>query len=249
VNATLSEGLVSLGAQSARLRLGSAPATNLDVAAQREGLSLARGEVELWVAPSPQNAPTDLREWLTSSEQQHAACLQPSERSSYTVVHALLRQVLGAYARGSVEIARGGHGSPRVRAPRFLRDVRVSLTHTSGLAAIALARGVRVGIDAEPVDERRSAAKALMALYPQQPHASDPLFVWTATEAALKATGHGLGCTRSVVARMGARDVEVAIGGRRRGDVIRFEVWVAPWPGFQVTAAIQSGPLRIAVLG
>lgn len=123
------------------------------------------------------------------------------DRRIYVAAHALLRfaaeQVAGPWRW---RIVAGAHGKPRLEpadgAPRF------SLTHTDGLAAVALCREHEVGLDAE-ADSRDPDEAALSALALAPPEIAELdrhtdrrqrlLQLWVAKEAVAKAVGLGLG--------------------------------------------------------
>ncbi len=128
------------------------------------------------------------------------------DRESYVAAHALLRATLSQLAGGapqSWQFRPNAWGKPELVRERSLPDFRVNLSHTEGLAAIAVATGVNVGIDVESTrreDLTRELAgsvfaaaecAALDACPPEQ--LKDALFAfWTLKEAYIKAVGKGL---------------------------------------------------------
>lgn len=126
---------------------------------------------------------------------------RPVDRTRYIAAHALLRCALSALdsrAPASLPLARGMHGKP------FLSDgpkPQFNLTHTEGLAAIAL-HDRPVGCDAEPIGRRvTEAAFAMMAVEERAwlrtfdtEDARGRAFIrlWTVKEAFAKAAGPGL---------------------------------------------------------
>lgn len=122
------------------------------------------------------------------------------DRRVFVVAHALLRFVLDLRAGPwRWRIVPNAHGKPRLEpadgAPRF------SLTHTDGLAAVAIADGHDVGVDAEAAArDPDEAALAALALAPAEIADLDGvedrrqrlLRLWVAKEALAKAVGLGL---------------------------------------------------------
>src|SRR5262249_36195276 len=86
----------------------------------------------------------------------------------------------------------GEHGKPWVEGgPRF------NLSHTGGLALIAVSSTREVGIDVERADRRAHAVRRSLtarehALLGDDPHAKALLQVWCRKEALAKAIGGGL---------------------------------------------------------
>lgn len=118
----------------------------------------------------------------------------------------LLREVLAGYTAcrpGEIRFGYGAHGKPFLSGEPP-EGVQFSVSHAGDLAAVAVARGRRVGIDIEALrtgstepalplcfltDAEAAAVKTLPA------HAQAGLFlrIWTRKEALLKATGQGIG--------------------------------------------------------
>lgn len=113
-----------------------------------------------------------------------------------------LLRVLSAYLHRRVDAAEieiGAHGKPALAAGGF----DFNLSHSGGAAAVALTRGVEVGVDLESPGRSRPHA-ALARRYFCDPEAesienmpealreSAFLRLWTAKEAVLKALGRGL---------------------------------------------------------
>lgn len=93
------------------------------------------------------------------------------------------------------------HGRPTIQQPEAF-DLSFSVTNTRGLVACAVARGRRIGIDAEPVrsavpfeiSERYFATCEQAVLRAESPTMQPRRFaeLWTLKEAYLKARGVGL---------------------------------------------------------
>jgi phosphopantetheinyl transferase len=104
--------------------------------------------------------------------------------------------------------------------PRFARGPAISLAHSRGFAACAVAaRGLSIGIDLEPVGRASAAAVALIADGAERRAiargAMSPTGLWTVKEAVLKAAGAGLAEIRGVSVRdLGARFAGIDYGWR-----------------------------------
>lgn len=96
---------------------------------------------------------------------------------------------------------RGEHGRPRLRAPR--EDLDVSWSHSGERLLLALAPGVRLGVDLERLRPRPRAMDLARRFYhPREtawlealpPARREAAFVrlWCAKEAVLKAHGQGI---------------------------------------------------------
>jgi 4'-phosphopantetheinyl transferase len=165
------------------------------------------GEVHIWRIELDGAARTvaALGATLSREEQQRAARFRSIElRERWTVAHGALRCILAAYARcepGALVFREGTHGKPALTRP--VADIPFNLSHTNGLALVAIAGNGRVGIDAETVRSeievedlsRRffapaEAAEILALSRVAQPAAF--FTCWTRKEAFVKALGGGL---------------------------------------------------------
>lgn len=140
--------------------------------------------------------------------------VRPADALSYRVAHGALRMILGGHvgiAPQRLRFARGEHGKPLLRdgGPLF------SLSHSGGLALVAVSADRDVGVDVEqirPIPRAVSLAELFFTpeeartIADQPPSCRDLLFMrsWTAMEATVKAEGTGLG------------DADAAAGAWRR---------------------------------
>lgn len=146
----------------------------------------AAGEVHVWVA--------DLD---AGGETAPAARLAAARRG--------LREVLSRYLGedpDAIELAHREHGKPALADPRARLDF--NLSHSGGLALVAIAGEGPVGVDVERVGRRRDfvrlaarefggeAAAELEAAAPER-RAATFYAAWTRHEARLKCHGGGLG--------------------------------------------------------
>ncbi len=167
----------------------------------------ATGELHVW------EAKLDSTGWpgadsLPAVERERATLMQRREtRKRWVAARWALRRVLGDYldreAR-EIELTIGGHGKPALGMPSSLQ---FNLSHSAGLALVAVTDGPEVGIDVEWVETRRDAlalaSRALdetdvAAVRAADPSARPAVFhaAWTRREAIVKCLGTGLGAQR-----------------------------------------------------
>jgi 4'-phosphopantetheinyl transferase len=165
------------------------------------------GEVHVWRIDLDCAARTvaALRATLSPEEEQRAARFRSIElRERWTVARGALRSILAAYAGcepGALVFREGPHGKPALTGP--VEDIPFNLSHTGGLALVAIAGSGRVGIDAESVRSEIEVedlsrrffapveATEILALSPDAQLAAF-FTCWTRKEAFVKALGGGL---------------------------------------------------------
>jgi len=167
---------------------------------------------DLWLCPEPVSLDPDLADafadMLNETEQLRWQRFKyPQDRDRFLLVRALVRSVLGtcldippaqvrfrANAWGKPELDTGVHDGS---------SLQFNLSHTRGLAVLALAEGVPLGVDVEDLHRRvewlalaqryfaRDEVADLQALPPaaQRGHFFS---LWTLKEAYVKALGLGL---------------------------------------------------------
>lgn len=128
------------------------------------------------------------------------------DRRAYVAAHALLRTRLSQRSTGILprdwRFGATPHGKPFLLAP--LTGLDVSLSHTRGMAAVAIASGREVGVDVESFLTPRDAIKVAERFFAREEVAllraesdrvlqSEMFFaIWTLKEAVVKADGRGL---------------------------------------------------------
>lgn len=173
-----------------------------------------------------------------------------ADRDAYVTAHALRRALLTQafdLPRSAWQFVRGPYGKPEIDPALGVR-ARVNLSHTRGLAAVAVCAAHAVGIDVEGCEDRTDGGLALAERYfcPSEIallHACHPdrtleqfVRLWTLKEAYLKATGQGL--TRSL------HSVAFALDPVR----VTFPADAADDPGhWQFFEARPTGAHRLAV--
>lgn len=193
----------------------------------RSPLDVAPGEGHLWLwhhnDASAAWLQTRGERLLDRSDFARAEALQSTaERRRFLLSRASLRNTLSRHvpvAPAAWRFECDSTGRPAIAAPDLpaTRGLSFNLAHTQGLTAIAVARDVRVGVDAEcvlrpqrPESWRRALGEpewlALHALAPGERHRRF-LELWTLKESYLKARGVGL--------RLPPRQVAFRLEGRR----------------------------------
>lgn len=175
-------------------------------------LELAADEVHLWCANDEQIGGADL-EWA------YRGLLSPSERARQTrfrftrdrhrflVTRALVRTVLSRYAPVPPQewrFATNAYGRPRIaNTDAACGGMTFNVSHTDGLIVLGIARGMRLGVDAEQVNPRFASldlaehcfAPAELSDLRALPGALQPdrfFEYWTLKESYIKARGEGL---------------------------------------------------------
>lgn len=152
----------------------------------------------------------------------------PQDRIRWVAARAALRGVLGRHLDcppGRVEFAYGTQGKPRLASAQGHARLRFNLSHSGGMALLAVTGGMDVGVDVELVRtdfDTQGLAAGVFApderecLRSASPGARPALFFmfWTAKEAVVKALGAGLSrpTTGFSVAALAREDTATAEG-------------------------------------
>jgi 4'-phosphopantetheinyl transferase len=145
-----------------------------------------------------------LRALLSGAElKRHSAYHNQDDADVYICAHALKRLALsrvGGFSPEAWRFSSTNLGQPLVSAPAS--GLRLSVTHTLGLAACAITDGVPIGVDAECVDEQVDLSRSLQSfakrercrvrMLPESERTTAFFEHWTVREAYLKAIGLGL---------------------------------------------------------
>lgn len=163
----------------------------------------ARGEVHVWGAAL--DGASAREEELPAAERRRAEEIRrPGGRGEWVASRLALRDVLSRYLDvepGSIRLHAGAHHKPElagVESPRF------NLSHSGGLALVAVAAEREVGVDVERIEPHRDfLALAARGLGPDAVAALEALAgeeratafheLWVRHEARLKCGGGGLG--------------------------------------------------------
>lgn len=171
-------------------------------------LHLAAREVHSWCVPLdvPPDAYDILHASLSCEERTRSARFRSEQdRRRFVVAHGALRGLLGRYLGihpGQVRLVADASGKPEL-SPEFGSRLRFNLSHSAGLALIAIAADADIGVDVEyvrPSPEYADIARDFFSAeevqqltgFPDHLDAEAFLRCWTQKEAYVKARGEGL---------------------------------------------------------
>ncbi len=138
----------------------------------------------------------------------------PRDRDRYVRAHSGTRKILGHYSgvqAGKIFFSNNRYGKPQIEHT-LPEQLQFNLTHSDGIAALAVGRGYELGVDIEivrPIDrdvaEHHFSPRELLTLgsLPPEQWLEGFYRCWTSKEALLKGIGLGLGLP------LDAFDVEV----------------------------------------
>jgi 4'-phosphopantetheinyl transferase len=171
---------------------------------------LPENEVHVWYARFdrwPDDALLDSYQAVLSPDEQarQRRFTFPEHRRQFLISHAFLRIALSQYAPVAPEAWQfviSGHGKPAVARPEPFQGLHFNLSHTRGLAAVAVALQ-EVGVDAESIERRDPGIElarryfaaeevAHLAQLEGEQRKSAFFDFWTLKEAYIKARGLGL---------------------------------------------------------
>lgn len=166
------------------------------------------GEIQVWRVRTEGVSPTAaLIRSLSAEERARAARFaRESDRRSYEISHGALRWILAEHleeAPDRLRFTAGPWGKPALDGPLARSGVEFNLSHTAGLAIVAVAHSRRVGVDVEaarPISDILGIAARVqsepdfrtLAALPPDRRTEAFWRMWTANEACLKARGLGL---------------------------------------------------------
>jgi 4'-phosphopantetheinyl transferase len=170
---------------------------------------LARGEIHVWRASLSVDQPAlrGLEPTLADEEKARAArFIFERDRDRYIAARGILRDVLAKYLRcapQTIEFVYGPHGKPAVACATSHRAICFNLSHSHGLAVIAIGHERELGIDVELI-RPEFASEAIAKRYfsateieelsrlPAALRSEGFFLCWTRKEAYIKAKGDGL---------------------------------------------------------
>jgi 4'-phosphopantetheinyl transferase len=170
---------------------------------------LACGEVHVWRASLSGDLPASrcFAPTLSADEQARAArFIFERDRDHYISARGILRDLLGRYMKFAPQMIKfeyGPHGKPAIACANSKPAISFNLSHSHGLAMVAIAHKREVGIDVElirPDFAGEQIAKryfsgtevAELNALPTQQRAESFFLCWTRKEAYIKARGDGL---------------------------------------------------------
>lgn len=171
--------------------------------------TLAAGEVHVWCARLDAHAThlAALAVTLSETERQRAERFQfERDRDRYVARHGLLRQILASYLHSDpaqISFRRQERGKPVLDGGPDTQCLHFNLSHSDGLALVAVTHEMPVGIDAEWVRPIPDAGQVAARFFSPRENVVlntvpegqmlDAFFrCWTRKEAYLKATGEGI---------------------------------------------------------
>jgi 4'-phosphopantetheinyl transferase len=210
-------------------------------------------------------APEELAERLSAEERRRGKrFLRPADRQRFIVSHAALRTILGQHLgipTDRVEMKVGPQGKPALAPAPGLPPLRYNLSHSEGLAMIALVLGREVGLDVERVRPLGDAGhivgryfspgeQAAWCALPD--HQRLPAFFrcWTRKEAYLKARGIGLsaGLDRFQVSLGPDEPPRLLWVGDPTDSVARWQMYdVSSEPEYMAACVVEQGVERLSL--
>ena len=195
-------------------------------------MSLARGEIHLWTAPLPASGEcvAEMRALLAEDELHRAARFHfEQDRSAFILARGFLRTLLARYVDREIRFVYGSHGKPRIDGP----GPCFNLSHTAGLAILALTLENEIGVDVErirPIENRDAIAERYFSPSEYGPALSDEIFFqcWTRKEAYIKAVGAGLSIPLRSIDMAGWSLIDLRLP-----------------PGYAGAVAVEGGPWAV----
>jgi 4'-phosphopantetheinyl transferase len=170
---------------------------------------LSPNEVHLWVVDlDPEASDASRRRAAVSPDERKRAAnfRRPEDRDRFLVAHGALRLILAEYVPGDpigFTLSADERGKPFLADRRISNDLQFNLSHSGGLALVAVASARQVGVDIEQIrpmpdldgvanrvcsPAERAALSGLAAS-----HRESAFFaMWTRKEALAKASGEGI---------------------------------------------------------
>lgn len=165
--------------------------------------------LDLWLLETAELTDSETRkellQWLSEDELlRYRRFHFDRDRDSFLQCRAFLREVLASYLSCSPEtitFVTNQWGKPSIQAPAPAA-LSFNISHTDGLAVLAVSKQVRLGVDVEDSERlhegaavaRRFFADAECEQLAVEEHGSNSMFFafWTLKEAYIKAVGKGL---------------------------------------------------------
>jgi 4'-phosphopantetheinyl transferase len=193
---------------------------------------LDRGQVHLWSVPLGGGA-ADLSAQLSEDELVRARRFHfERDRDDYILARGALRVVLGQHLRRDPALIRfvyGPQGKPSLDDAD--EDLEFNLSHTRGLALVAVTRGRAIGVDVEQVRPFEEVAELPSRIFSRRelaqferlsPSDQQTAFfsAWTRKESLVKATGLGF--------TMNVQEVEVTFSPGVAAQILQWPMGGAP---------------------
>jgi 4'-phosphopantetheinyl transferase len=203
---------------------------------------------------------------LSSDERNRSARFRfERDRQRFIAAHGMLRDLLGRYLQtqpGRISYGYKAFGKPEL-SPEFGGRLRFNLSHSAGLALIAIAADSNVGVDLEYIQAQSDyeeiarcffSAAEVHQLIAFPDHLSAKAFTscWTKKEAYLKACGDGLAIPLNRFSVPLATDaahspIDVCVSSN---DIVPATRWsfytIEPAPGYIGALAIEGSGWRFS---
>ncbi len=228
---------------------------------------LAADEIHSWCASLdvPPEASARFHATLSPDERNRSARFRfERDRQRFVVARGVLRDLLGRYLQtepGQIGFVYNRFGKPDL-APEFGNRLKFNLSHSAGLALVAIATASNVGVDLEYVrvqsdyaDIARhffSAAEVdYLTAVPSHLYAEAFFSCWTKKEAYLKACGEGLAIALNSFSVPATNDpahtpADLCIDSN---DIVPARRWslytIRPAPGYAGALAIEGSSWRL----
>ncbi len=172
-------------------------------------LEISCSTIDVWQCPLDPavDQVSELSKYLSGQERQRADQFRfADKRNQFVSTRARLRQCLAlgtGLPAGKIEIETDASGKPFLAGQARCSDIHFNISHTNGLALIAITRAQPVGIDIESVAQNiqytrlahnyfSTREKNAIASLPSGQVPAAFFACWTRKEAVLKAVGTGL---------------------------------------------------------
>ena len=174
-----------------------------------DNLELSRRHVDVWLT-STNAGEAQVRAYTKHLSREERARAQKfgskTARTEYIITRGLFRRVLSDTAGldlAGTDFLYAEHGKPYLDGRITGRDIAFNVSHSHGLALVALALGGRLGVDLEKVRPEvawRDLAKRYFSVaecralqrYPEEDGRNAFFACWTRKEAFVKALGAGV---------------------------------------------------------
>jgi 4'-phosphopantetheinyl transferase len=155
-------------------------------------------------------AEKDIRHYenlLDAGERKRAECFTaPRARGNYLLTRGRLKELLARYlgaVPAELTLTASDYGKPRLSGTVENRDLVFNVSHAGNVALLAISRDTALGVDVEPVRERRDLdglartcldreELARWRECPQERSLSEFIRLWVCKEAFVKAVGQGI---------------------------------------------------------
>lgn len=172
-------------------------------------LTLDLGEIHVWRVSLDQTESClqSLQQTLSTDERTKADRFRfPKDRSQFIVSRGALRAILSRYLNISSHILRfdyNPYGKPSLIVTQGGNTLRFNLSHSRGMALIAITKNRDIGVDIEGINPNFSCMEiaekffsplenSVLRSLPEHLQATAFFTCWTRKEAYIKAVGKGL---------------------------------------------------------